>query len=90
MEMQTTEYEVEFHHLGPGSIWICVPALPGCTAIACDREQALEEARSVIEQWLGFLRSVDDPIPDPNTKQNPERVRVTVTVPKPRRFVDSR
>lgn len=84
------EHEVEFHYLGPGSIWIRVPALPGCTAIACDREQALEEARSVIEQWLGFLRSMGDPIPDPNTKQNPERVRITVTVPKRRRFFGPR
>jgi predicted RNase H-like HicB family nuclease len=76
--MHTNEYEVEFHHLGPGSIWIRVPALPGCTAIAFDREQAIEEARSAIRTWIRFIRLMGDPIPGPDAKHEPERVTIAV------------
>ncbi|HEX3743475.1 MAG TPA: type II toxin-antitoxin system HicB family antitoxin [Bryobacteraceae bacterium] len=42
-----------------------VPELPGCAADGGTRIQALENAETVIQEWIETAREVGRPIPEP-------------------------
>lgn len=45
-----------------------VPELPGCMADGESYEQAVANARIVIDEWIETARSLDRPIPEPRGK----------------------
>lgn len=45
-----------------------VPELPGCMADGDSYEQAVANARVVIEEWIETARSLGRPIPEPRGK----------------------
>jgi predicted RNase H-like HicB family nuclease len=48
-----------------GSFIVDVPELPGCMADGATYEEAVANARHVIEEWIETARELGRPIPEP-------------------------
>ncbi len=51
-----------------GSFIVEVPELPGCMADGATYEDALANAKVVIQEWLDTARTESRPIPEPRGK----------------------
>jgi predicted RNase H-like HicB family nuclease len=42
-----------------------VPELPGCMAHGCTHEEAMANAKTVMQLWIDTAREFGDPVPEP-------------------------
>ena len=61
-----TKYEIILYWSDADQAFIAeVPELPGCAADGATRQEALENAESVIAEWLETARALGRQIPEP-------------------------
>jgi predicted RNase H-like HicB family nuclease len=61
-----TKYEIILYWSAEDDAFIAeVPELPGCSADGGTRMQALENAETVIQEWVETARELGRPIPEP-------------------------
>lgn len=61
-----TKYEVILYWSDEDKSFIAeVPELPGCAADGATRQEALQNAEIVIEEWIETARELGRPIPEP-------------------------
>ena len=62
--IDTLRYTAIFEEGEDGYIVVHVPALKGCHTQGKTREEALKNAKEVIEAYIASLRKHNDPIPE--------------------------
>lgn len=61
-----TKYEIILYWSAEDDAFIAeVPELPGCAADGASRIEALENAETVIQEWIETARELGRPIPEP-------------------------
>jgi predicted RNase H-like HicB family nuclease len=61
-----TKYEIILYWSDEDQAFIAeVPELPGCAADGATRQEALQNAESVIAEWLETAHELGRPIPEP-------------------------
>ena len=61
-----TKYEIILYWSAEEGAFIAeVPELPGCAADGRTRQEALANAKTVIEEWIETARELGRPIPEP-------------------------
>jgi predicted RNase H-like HicB family nuclease len=61
-----TKYEIILYWSAEDQAFIAeVPELPGCAADGSTRMKALENAETVIDEWIETARELGRPIPEP-------------------------
>ena len=61
-----TKYEIILYRSDEDQAFIAeIPELPGCAADGATRQEALENAESVIAEWLETARGLGRQIPEP-------------------------
>jgi predicted RNase H-like HicB family nuclease len=61
-----TKYEIILYWSDEDGAFIAeVPELPGCAADGANRQQALADAETVIQEWIETAQSLGRPIPEP-------------------------
>jgi len=61
-----TKYEIILYWSDEDQAFIAeIPELPGCAADGATRQEALENAESVIAEWLETARALGRQIPEP-------------------------
>jgi predicted RNase H-like HicB family nuclease len=61
-----TKYEIILYWSIDDQAFIAeVPELPGCAADGSTRQEALQNAEMVIEEWIDTARELGRPIPEP-------------------------
>jgi predicted RNase H-like HicB family nuclease len=61
-----TKYEIILYWSAEDQAFIAeVPELPGCAADGSTRMKALENAETVIDEWIESARELGRPIPEP-------------------------
>lgn len=65
----TPKYEIVLYWSGEDDAFIAeVPELAGCKADGITYEEAIANARIVIDEWIETARSLGRPIPEPRGK----------------------
>jgi predicted RNase H-like HicB family nuclease len=61
-----TKYEIILYWSDEDGAFIAeVPELPGCAADGANRQEALANAETVIQEWIETAQSLGRPIPEP-------------------------
>lgn len=64
--MSDTKYEIIIYWSKDDGAFIAeVPELPGCMADGSTHLEALQNAQTVIAEWIETARSLNRPIPEP-------------------------
>lgn len=58
-----TQFAVVAHSIDAGGFWTEVPGLPGCASQGPSLDDAVENTRAAIRQWLAYLRAQGEPAP---------------------------
>ncbi|OHD68409.1 MAG: hypothetical protein A2W19_14430 [Spirochaetes bacterium RBG_16_49_21] len=67
--MKNYKYEVIIYWSDEDSAYIAeVPELPGCLADGESYEEALQNVRIIIDEWIETARNLERPIPEPRGK----------------------
>lgn len=62
----STKYELIIYWSDADQAFLVeVPELPGCMADGATHEEALANARQMIDQWIETARALGRPIPEP-------------------------
>ncbi len=57
------QYAIVLHPAEEGGYWSEVPALPGCASQGETLDDALENTRAAIRDWLAYLRDRGEAVP---------------------------
>ena len=83
--MSKATYHVHLELTAKGNFTVTVPKLPGCRVTAATFEQALEAAKSAIEDHLKMLNTAGKAIPVESSTARPLCFHLAVEAPKRKR-----